>query len=580
MSETATTGGLIRYTFNIKLCNNGETQCRNEPMKPFTTRVVALIKPNLGVMVHGCRNHALCANTVQTLLVTLAISGDTSGLKAVRGADTVDASGAVFTLREGQTQVSFALASDSPIDADQTGALSVSYQGSGGSGQSAQNATSNSWAITLQDAGEPANAEHPLQGDYLVKTETYRFDSPVRRIKNYGSLTVEGYALSLFNVFSSSGILDVTAEEVANTPSVTVLEKDQLFFVQDASGNLAKGTEDPTIRNVYNEDGEVTGTEEIPSDDKTVTDNTLFGSAAKDKIDGKTGNDLIDGGGGNDQIDGGSGNDMIGGGTGSDNIKGGEGDDYISSSGGIIKNRQQISATDLWANWGVPDGKTAIHQGAMWGTYLSEDTAEFKVTTWAGITNTSTDKTDTEGDVIDGGAGDDWVMGSWAGDRIKGGEGKDNLDGLAGDDILEGGAGDDSIQADGIIKAGYLNSVDAANNGNDFADGGEGKDQITGSGLNSEDFLSSPTIPKLGTVDVNLENLKKKETLGLAEYTFIATQIVAINFFDRNYPSATTRRAGVHGCKRRSFLQHSSPCPIAKQSTNFNGPIQHPEVAP
>ncbi len=280
----------------------------------------------------------------------------------------------------------------------------------------------------------------------------YINQDPLRRTKPWGTLT--------------------TVED-PNTPSVIVLSEGQLRYLQDASGNLTKGSEDPTTRTTYDADGNPNGTEEIPSDDKTITDNTLFGSAAKDKIDGKTGND---------QIDGGSGDDMIGGGAGSDNIKGGDGNDYISSSANIQNTRQQVSANDTWNRWGLPDGETAIHQGAMWGTYLSQQTPEFKVTVWSGITETSTDASDTQGDVIDGGAGNDWVMGSWAGDRIKGGDGQDNLDGLAGNDILEGGAGDDSIQADGIIKAGYLNSVDAANNGDDFADGGDGKDQITGGG--------------------------------------------------------------------------------------------------
>jgi hypothetical protein len=493
--KPVTTGGLIRYTFNIKLCNNGETQCRNELMNPFTTRRVTPIKPNLGMIVPGGGEHALFANTAQPLSATL---------------------------REGQTQVSFALVSDSPIDADQSGAVSVSYQGSG---DNAQSATSNSWAITVQDAGEPANAEHPLEGDYLVKTETYTIDAPLRRTKPYGNLTVEGYAQPLFNVFPTMGILDVTAEDAANTPSSIVLEKDQLYYAQDSQGNLAKGTEAPTIRNVYNDDGEVTGTEEIPSDDKTVTDNTLFGSAAKDKINGKTGND---------QIDGGSGDDMIGGGAGSDNIKGGDGNDYISSSGGILYNRQQISATDLWANWGVPDGKSAIHQGAMWGTYLSEDTAEFKVTTWAGITNTRTDKADTEGDVIDGGAGDDWVndavWGSWAGDRIK---------------------------------------------------GGEGKDQITGgSGLNSEDLEGLPIVPKLGIIDASPDDFKKNKALGLAIHAYTATLYIAKYLSVRSQTSPQTRGTRTLGCKRRRFLAHSLPCSIAKQATIFEKPIHHIEVAP
>ena len=205
---------------------------------------------------------------------------------------------------------------------------------------------SNSWAITVQDAGEPANANDPLEGDYLVKTETYTSEDPLRRTKPWGTLTTE---------------------DDPNIPSVIVLSEGQLRYLQDASGNLTKGSEDPTTRTTYDAEGNPNGTEEIPSDDKTITDNTLFGSASKDKIDGKSGADLIDGRGGNDQIDGGSGDDMIGGGAGSDNIKGGDGNDYFSSSAGIQNTRQQVSENDPWASWGLPDGKTgAMVMGAVY----------------------------------------------------------------------------------------------------------------------------------------------------------------------------------------------------------------------
>ncbi len=43
-------------------------------------------------------------------------------------------------------------------------------------------------------------------------------------------------------------------------------------------------------------------------------------------------------------------------------------------------------------------------------------------TIWSGIGSTRTDTAATEGDVIDAGAGNDRVIGSWAGDRIAHGE--------------------------------------------------------------------------------------------------------------------------------------------------------------
>ena len=126
--------------------------------------------------------------------------------------------------------------------------------------------------------------------------------------------------------------------------------------------------------------------------------------------------------GGNDEIDGGSGNDMIGGGKGSDNIKGGDGDDYISSSADVIKSQQQRGKDDVWQNYGLPQGKEALSTQALWGTYKETPASSDGVTIWAGITETDTSRT--EGDVIDAGAGDDWVIASWGDDRIKGGEGK------------------------------------------------------------------------------------------------------------------------------------------------------------
>ena len=40
------------------------------------------------------------------------------------------------------------------------------------------------------------------------------------------------------------------------------------------------------------------------------------------------------------------------------------------------------------------------------------------------VGTTETDTSPTEGDVIDAGAGDDWVIASWGDDRVKGAEGK------------------------------------------------------------------------------------------------------------------------------------------------------------
>jgi Ca2+-binding RTX toxin-like protein len=349
-----------------------------------------------------------------------------NGLKAILGDSTVDANGAEIQLTEGQTFVSFSLVSDSEITADQLGSITAQYQTDSNNpnnpaGQSP--ISSNSWALTLKDTGE---SENTLNGDYAVKTQTASSD-----IKRYN----------------------------ADGQQITVVAAGQPYYVRDAQGNLV---------------ADAAGL--------LVTDNALYGSAGKDKIEGLSGSDLIMGGAGNDKIDGGQGADMIGGGAGADHILGGAGDDYISSSADVNTSYQAIGSTDNWAAFGLPAGKEVVTTQARWGSYKDIEADGETVTVWSGIGETRQDTAATEGDVIDAGAGNDQVIASWADDRIKGGQGDDEIDGLAGDDIIEGNEGDDYLAGDGTLKADYLSSVPAAQHGADFIDGGEGKDDIHGQG--------------------------------------------------------------------------------------------------
>lgn len=100
------------------------------------------------------------------------------------------------------------------------------------------------------------------------------------------------------------------------------------------------------------------------------------------------------------------------------------------------------------------------------------------VTVWSG----SNEPVGTESDVVDAGAGNDCVIASAGDDRVQGGVGDDQIDGLGGNDVLEGGEGKDNIQADGITKAGFMNSVAAQYHGADFVDGGAGDDSLSGGG--------------------------------------------------------------------------------------------------
>ena len=341
--------------------------------------------------------------------LTLAMAGLSDKFKAILGDSTVDADGAVITLAEGQTQVSFALVQQGEVTADASTALSVSYQSADAN---ASTVDSNSYAINLKDTGEVGQTYTGDQRGKLIGTE-----------------------------------IDVSI--TADQPGYGTYKWSATAWATD--GTLLGGLAEADFADV------------------------IYAGSGNDKIDGKGGNDALSGGAGNDQIDGGEGDDMIAGGAGSDNIKGGAGNDYISSSANLIV-PQRVSPNDSWS---PPAGQEVKTSSATWGVYL-DDQGGSKVTVWAGMGDTPTGSAD--GDVIDGGAGDDWIMASWGDDRIMGGDGKDQLDGLAGNDIIEGGAGDDTINADGLAKAGYLNSVAAQYHGADFVDGGAGNDNINGGG--------------------------------------------------------------------------------------------------
>jgi hypothetical protein len=78
--------------------------------------------------------------------LTLTAGGGLAGkLKVILGDRTVDADGAVITLGEGDTFASFALVSDSAIEADVTGSLSATFAGVGGDSNADQAASSNAW---------------------------------------------------------------------------------------------------------------------------------------------------------------------------------------------------------------------------------------------------------------------------------------------------------------------------------------------------------------------------------------------------------------------------------------------------
>ena len=388
--------------------------------------------------------------------ITLALTDLADKFKAVLGDSTVAANGAVITLAEGQTVVSFALVQEGEVTTEGTSSLSVSYQSTD---ESAQTATSNSWALNLKDGGEIANTYNGDQRASIIGIETQ---------------------------------LDIPADD----PRFGTYAWNETSWEKD--GTLNGGLEEADFQDV------------------------IYASAGNDKLDGKGGNDALGGDAGNDVIEGGAGDDLIGGGSGSDNINGGDGNDYISSNANL-KVLLRLKPEDSWtppagkfirtqsATWGIYSDTAS--SGIIWsgiGNTLTSSPGGDSVDAGAGNDHVMGSWSD---DRIKGGLGVDKLDGLAGADILEGGDGNDTIladglptqgnlnsvdaahhgadfaDGGADDDILIGGgsddqlfggAGDDQMVGDssGPTNDGFY--VTLAYHGRDYLDGEDGNDYLEG----------------------------------------------------------------------------------------------------
>jgi len=177
--------------------------------------------------------------------------------------------------------------------------------------------------------------------------------------------------------------------------------------------------------------------------------NVITGTTGDDILFGTNGDDLIFGVAGNDSILGFGGNDCLIGGDGVDTLSGGAGNDYLQGDAG-----------DDSLNGGI--GSDQLFGGAG-------------------------------NDRLSGGADNDELHGGADNDSLKGGDDVDTLFGDAGNDILSGGEGNDSdleisITLPGGLDGGPGDDYVLGRDGDDSMVGGDGSDIcIGGFGANTAD---------------------------------------------------------------------------------------------
>jgi Ca2+-binding RTX toxin-like protein len=188
---------------------------------------------------------------------------------------------------------------------------------------------------------------------------------------------------------------------------------------------------------------------------------TIEGGAGNDEIGGGSGHDVLIGGDGDDRLLGNGGSNILSGGAGDDSfvigpgydsVAGGEGFDTVdlgwmangSSVNGFEDGGFEVSAGTLVAS--VTEVERVV--GSYWADELNF--------TFAAVAMT-----------LEGGNGDDYVVGGTAADALSGGEGNDVLDGGVGADLISGDGGDDRL----VI-------ANVGDGSMDTMDGGTGHDVI------------------------------------------------------------------------------------------------------
>jgi Ca2+-binding RTX toxin-like protein len=292
----------------------------------------------------------------------------------------------------------------------------------------------------------------------------------------------------------SGGVLTVTGDSLANNITVS---RDAAGRILVNGGAIAVVGGTPTVANTsliraLGQGGnDVITLSEVNG---ALPASNLFGGAGNDVLTGGSGNDELFGQAGNDTLLGKGGTDLLFGGSENDTISGGDADDQAFGQGG---NDRMIwnpgDDTDL--NEGGADTDTVEVNGGngaeQFTTTANGTRVRFDRVTPAPFSidigtseslvlnaNGGDDQFSATGNLaalikitVDGGTGNDTLLGSNGVDFLLGGDGNDFVDGNQGNDTALLGAGDDTFQWD-------------PGDGSDVVEGQDGADAMTFNGSN------------------------------------------------------------------------------------------------
>jgi Ca2+-binding RTX toxin-like protein len=196
----------------------------------------------------------------------------------------------------------------------------------------------------------------------------------------------------------------------------------------------------------------------------------LFGQADNDTLLGKGGNDFLFGGADNDTLTGGDADDQVFGESGNDRMIWNPGDDTDLNEGGDASDTVEVNGGNGTEEFTVTANDPRVRFDRLSPAPFSIDigTSERLVLN----ANGGDDKFSATGNLaaliaitVDGGAGNDTILGSNGIDTLLGGDDNDFVDGQQGNDVASLGAGDDVFQWD-------------PGDGSDIVEGQDGTDRM------------------------------------------------------------------------------------------------------
>jgi Ca2+-binding RTX toxin-like protein len=265
-----------------------------------------------------------------------------------------------------------------------------------------------------------------------------------------------------------------------------------------------------------------------------VGNDMLFGQSGNDTLLGKGGFDFLFGGSENDTLTGGDADDQVFGESGNDRMVWNPGDDTDLNEGGAGIDTVEVNGGNGAEVFTVTANGTRVRFDRLDPAPFSIDigTSENLVLN----ANGGNDRFSATGNLaalikitVDGGAGNDTLLGSNGVDLLLGGDGNDFIDGQQGNDVALMGAGDDVFQWD-------------PGDGSDIVEGQDGSDTLLFNGSAGAEIFSASAnggrvlfTRNLGNVVMDLNDVESLDlnTLGNTDTTIVndlsGTDLVEIN---------------------------------------------------